>query len=130
MYELYASNLLILLRNCFRTAAFFYPWDSVANSQEWPVWVFEFVPMLINSYIMNVYPPAKYLPANHKVYLAVDGETEIEGPGLIDKRPFLITFVVRNALRVRISKRTLIIDRIRSMLSGSSRRKTRKIDIG
>lgn len=93
MYELYASNLLILLRNCFRTAAFFYPWNSVANSQEWLLWVFEFVPMVINSYLMNIYPPAKYLPANHKVYLAMDGKTEIEGPGMIDKRPFLATLL-------------------------------------
>lgn len=93
IYELYASNLLILLRNSFRTAAFFYPWDSVANSSEWPVWVFEFVPMLINSYLMNIYPPAKYMPANHKIYLAVDGKTEMEGPGMIDKRPFWKTLV-------------------------------------
>jgi hypothetical protein len=95
VYELYASNLLILLRNCFRTAVFFLPWNSIAHSQEWPMWVFEAVPMLINSYLMNIYPPAKYMPANHKVYLAMDGKTEIEGPGMIDKRPFLVTLVVR-----------------------------------
>lgn len=93
MYELYLSNFLILLRNCFRTAAFFYPWNSTANGKEWPVWVFEFVPMVINTYLMNVYPPAKYLPANQKIYLAVDGVTEIEGPGLIDKRPFWLTLI-------------------------------------
>lgn len=91
MYVLYASNMLLLLRNTFRTAAFFYPWDSVANGKEWPIWVFEFVPMVVNSYLMNVLPPAKYLPANAKVYLAMDGTTEIEGPGMVDKRPFLYT---------------------------------------
>ena len=94
IYELYASNLLILLRNCFRTAAFFYPWDSVANGKEWPIWIFEFVPMVINTYLMNIYPPAKYMPANHKIYLAMDGKTEVEGPGMIDKRPFLLTLFV------------------------------------
>jgi len=130
MYELYASNFLILLRNCFRTAAFFYPWNSVANDQEWPVWVFEYVPMLINSCLMNIYPPAKYLPANHKFYLAVDGKTEIEGPGLIDKRPFLITVVVRHASRQSASRGTLIMDRIRSTLAESSQRKIKRIDIG
>jgi hypothetical protein len=93
VYELYASNLLILLRNCFRTAVFFLPWNNIAHSQEWPLWVFEAVPMLINSYLMNIYPPAKYIPANHKVYLAMDGKTEIEGPGMIDKRPLLVTIV-------------------------------------
>lgn len=93
MYVLYASNLLLLLRNSFRTAAFFYPWDSVANGSEWPIWVFEFVPMVINTYLMNILPPAKYLPANQKIYLAMDGETELEGPGMIDKRPFLVSLV-------------------------------------
>ena len=91
MYELYLSNFLILFRNCFRTAAFFYSWSSVANGEEWPIWVFEFVPMLVNTFLMNIYPPAKYMPANQKIYLAIDGKTEIEGPGLIDKRPFLVT---------------------------------------
>lgn len=91
LYELYASNMLILLRNTFRTAATFYSWTSVANGLEWPVWVFEFVPMLINSYLMNIVPPAKYLPANAKIYLAIDGVTEIEGPGMVDKRHFLLT---------------------------------------
>lgn len=93
LYELYASNLLIMLRNCFRTAACFYSWNSVANGTEWPAWVFEFVPMLINSFLMNIVPPAKYLPANPKVYLAMDGVTEIEGPGMVDKRHWLLTFV-------------------------------------
>lgn len=91
MYVLYASNLLLLLRHTFRTAATFYPWDSVANGSEWPVWVFEFVPMLINTYLMNFFPPAEHLPADHKIYLAMDGKTEIEGPGMVDKRPFLVT---------------------------------------
>lgn len=93
LYELYLSNFLILFRNCFRTAAFFYSYNSTANGKEWPIWVFEFVPMVINTYLMNVYPPAKYLPANHKIYLAMDGKTEIEGPGLIDKRAFWKTLV-------------------------------------
>lgn len=92
IYELYASNTLILLRNSFRTAACFYPYNSVANGSEWPAWVFEWVPMLINSYLMNVVPPARYLPANPKIYLAMDGVTEIEGPGMVDQRHWLITF--------------------------------------
>lgn len=47
--------------------------------------------MLLNSYLMNVYPPAKYLPADHKIYLATDGKTELVGPGAADRRPFLLT---------------------------------------
>ncbi|RVX70068.1 hypothetical protein B0A52_06240 [Exophiala mesophila] len=93
IYELYASSFLILLRNCFRTASFFYPWYSVANGEEWPFWVFEAVPMLINTFLLNVYPPAKYLPRNHKTYLAKDGITELEGPGMVDKRRFIYTLI-------------------------------------
>ncbi|ETN46625.1 uncharacterized protein HMPREF1541_00811 [Cyphellophora europaea CBS 101466] len=89
IYTMYASSLLILLRNCFRTATFFYSYNSVANGEEWPFWVFEALPMLCNSIMLNVWPPAKYLPANHKVYLAIDGKTELVGPGMVDKRPFL-----------------------------------------
>lgn len=48
--------------------------------------------MVIVTYLFNIYPPAKYMPASQKVYLAMDGKTELEGPGLIDKRPFLKTF--------------------------------------
>ena len=91
VYTMYASSFLICLRNCFRTAAVFYPWYSTINSKEWPFWVFEALPMLINTFMLNVYPPAKYLPANHKIYLAVDGKTELTGPGMVDKRPFLST---------------------------------------
>ena len=47
--------------------------------------------MFINTYLLNVYPPAKYLPANYKIYLATDGKTELEGPGAADNRPFLMT---------------------------------------
>ncbi|KAK5063214.1 hypothetical protein LTR84_005291 [Exophiala bonariae] len=91
IYELYLSSFLILVRNCFRTAAFFYPPTAPANGKEWPFWVFEIVPMLLNSVLLNIYPPAKYLPRNYKIYLAVDGKTEIEGPGMVDKRPFIMT---------------------------------------
>ena len=91
VYSLYLSGFLILIRNTFRTASFFYPTDSTANGKEWIFWVLEVVPMLLNSYLMNVYPPLKYLPHNHKIYLAVDGKTEIEGPGMVDNRPFILT---------------------------------------
>lgn len=93
IYSLYVSNFLILLRNCFRTAAFFYPYNSTVNGREWPLYVLEIFPMLINTYLLNVYPPAKYLPANHKIYLAVDGKTELESEGMVDNRPFLVSLV-------------------------------------
>lgn len=91
VYELYLSGFLILIRNTFRTAAFFYPPNSIANRREWLFWVLEALPMLANTYLMNIYPPAKYLPVNRKTYLAVDGKTELEGPGMVEHRPFLLT---------------------------------------
>lgn len=93
IYELYLSGFLILIRNTFRTAAFFYPAASPANSDEWLFWVLEILPMFANTILMNVYPPLKYLPPNYKIYLAVDGETEIEGPGMVENRPFFLTLV-------------------------------------
>ena len=88
---LYTSSLLILIRNTFRTATFFYPESSPCNRIEAFFWIFEATPMLINTYMMNLFPPAKYMPANHKIYLAKDGKTELEGPGMVDKRHFLLS---------------------------------------
>ena len=91
VYLLYVSSFLILSRNVFRTATFYCSPLSPANRIEAYFWVFEAVPMVINTYMMNVVPPAKYMPANHKTYLAKDGLTELEGPGMVDRRPFLQT---------------------------------------
>ncbi|EXJ85554.1 hypothetical protein A1O1_05918 [Capronia coronata CBS 617.96] len=93
IYELYLSGFLILIRNTYRTAAFFYPPVSPANGDEVFFWVLEALPMLVNTFLMNIFPPGKYLPSNHKIYLAVDGKTEVEGPGMVDKRSFLLTLI-------------------------------------
>lgn len=91
IYELYLSSFLILFRNTFRTATYFYSYTSFTNSTEALFYVFEVLPMLICTYTFNVFPPAKHLPRNYKIYLAVDGKTELEGPGKLDKRNFLLT---------------------------------------
>lgn len=93
IYVLYASGFLILVRNIFRTASFFYPPTSPANGDEVFFWLFEALPMLANTFLLNIFPPAKYIPKNHKTYLARDGKTEIEGPGMVDRRHFLMTLV-------------------------------------
>ena len=91
IYTMYASCTLIVLRNLFRTVIIFLPWDAYANTTEWLIWVWEMVPMLLNTYMLNVWPPAKYLPSDNKVYLARDGKTELQGPGWEDRRHFLLT---------------------------------------
>lgn len=88
---LYASSTLILIRNIFRTITFFTAYDSYINRSEALFYVIEILPMVTNTFLLNILPPAKYLPQNHKVYLARDGRTEITGPGWVDKRPFLQT---------------------------------------
>ena len=90
-YMLYFSSFMILFRNTFRTATYFYPYVSTANANEALFYVFEVLPMLICTYTFNIFPPSKYLPVNYKIYLAMDGKTELEGPGKLDKRPFLLT---------------------------------------
>ena len=47
--------------------------------------------MVCNTVMLNIWPPAKYLPNNNKIYLSRDGKTELEGPGWEDRRPFLLT---------------------------------------
>src|SRR5271155_2690498 len=92
IFELYAASFFILFRNTFRTATFCYPYTSFTNSNEALFYCFEVLPMLICTYIFNVYPPAKYLPRNYRIYLAKDGKTELEGPGKLDDRPFWVTW--------------------------------------
>ncbi|KAL2426092.1 Lipid-translocating exporter-like protein RTA1 [Exophiala dermatitidis] len=92
IYELYFSCFLILIRNVFRTASFFYSPISPVNGDEVYFWVLEILPMLVNTYLLNLFPPAKYLPWDNKIYLAQDGKTELKGPGMVDNRPFLLSF--------------------------------------
>lgn len=47
--------------------------------------------MLLVTVILNIWHPARLLPQSNKIYLATDGVTEREGPGWVDKRPFLLT---------------------------------------
>ena len=49
--------------------------------------------MFVNTFLLNAFHPAKYLPRSNKVFLAKDGKTEIEGPGYSDKRFFLLTII-------------------------------------
>ncbi|KAI5833647.1 hypothetical protein K523DRAFT_369685 [Schizophyllum commune Tattone D] len=47
-------------------------------------------PMVCNEYtFLNVFHPARFLPRNYKVFLARDGQTEMEGPGDANKRGWI-----------------------------------------
>ena len=105
LYTLYCSSILIAVRTIYRTVEYFSisqvrvrpGFDPMSISPivryEWFFWVFEALLMIINSALLNVRHPARYLPRNNKIYLAQDGVTEIEGPGFEDKRMFLWTIL-------------------------------------
>ena len=105
LYTLYCSSALITVRTIYRTVEYFSisqvrvrpGFDPMSISPivryEWFFWVFEALLMIINSVLLNVRHPARYLPRSNKVYLAKDGVTEIEGPGYEDKRFFLWTIL-------------------------------------
>ncbi|ORX36958.1 RTA1 like protein-domain-containing protein [Kockovaella imperatae] len=106
---LYVSCTLISVRTIYRIVEYFASTRSIhllysgqVNEQsqlsamftnEWFFWVFEASVMLINSVILNAFHPMRYLPESNKIYLDRDGATEVEGPGIQDKRHFLLTII-------------------------------------
>ncbi|EAQ92160.1 hypothetical protein CHGG_00395 [Chaetomium globosum CBS 148.51] len=73
LYTLYASTFLLAVRTVFRVG--------------------RATLMLLNHVLMNVRHPRKYLPQSTKTYLALDGVTEVKGPGYKDGRPFVVTLL-------------------------------------
>ena len=88
---LYTSSTLILIRNIYRVIE---QWNGLnpnyLQTHEAFFYIFDAALMLINSVILNVWHPARYLPRNNKVFLSKDGVTEAEGPGWDDARPWWI----------------------------------------
>jgi hypothetical protein len=98
---LYCSCTLITIRTIYRTVEFymavsFNPTDphiSPILTSEPYFWCFEAMVMISNSVMLNVFHPSSVLPRSNKIYLALDGVTEVEGPGYKDPRPLLATFL-------------------------------------
>ena len=88
---LYASSALILVRNIYRVVDVWQGYMGYLEKHEAFFYAFDAALMLTNSVMLNIWHPLRYLPNNNKVYLAQEGVTEREGPGWVDKRPFLIT---------------------------------------
>ena len=102
---LYVSSALIGIRTIYRTVEYFTS-SSLNNHSgidadklspilryEWFFWVFEATLMVLNTFLLNIRHPMRFLPRNKKIYLALDGVTEVEGPGYEDKRFWLITLI-------------------------------------
>ena len=113
---LYGTSTLVLLRCIFRAVEAFgmytgncgeYYCGTVTND-EWYLYVFEAAPMVLFTYWLNIIHPGRFLPREHKRYLDPDGKTERLGPGWIDERSNLMTFVdlfdVQGAFRGRPEK--------------------------
>lgn len=100
---LYISCTLITTRTVFRTVEYFsaagaHTWEDPSDvdpiiKNEWFFWFFEVTIMYLNTTMLNIFHPMKFLPRSNKSYLAKDGVTEVEGPGFDDPRPWFVTFV-------------------------------------
>ncbi|PGH05859.1 hypothetical protein AJ79_06701 [Helicocarpus griseus UAMH5409] len=91
LITLYLACLLIMIRNIFRIVETFQGWGSSMGSTEAYFWGLDAVSVFVITVMMNLYPPASYLPRSYKTYLARDGKTELTGPGWVDDRHFLLT---------------------------------------
>ena len=85
---LYASSALILARNIYRCIEVWQGYTGYLQRHEAFFYVFDAGLMLVNSVMLNVWHPARYLPASNRVYLGRDGAMEHEGPGWVDPRPW------------------------------------------
>jgi len=104
LMTLYVSVALISARTIYRVVEYFAVADlpvpgspaaggtvSPLVSQEWFFYVFEGAAMLLDSLLFNVFHPRRFLPRDSRVYLEQDNETEVEGSGSHDERPFILT---------------------------------------
>ena len=88
---LYASSALILVRNIYRCIEVWQGYTGYLQRHEAFFYVFDAGLMLVNTIMLNVWHPARFLPRSNKVYLARDGVMELEGPGWVDKRPWWVS---------------------------------------
>lgn len=108
LLTLYISTALIIIRCVYRlleevtgnTAVDFRNPEALkelspALRYEWYLYVFEAVPMLINSFMWNLRNPQRWLPADYRVALAPDGSGEVEGSQVVvkDQRSLFVRFM-------------------------------------
>jgi len=78
---LYASSALLMVQNIYSLVEYFSSPLAWVNTHETFFYVFDALPLYLNTTILSWYHPSRYFPANPKVFLATDGITEVEGPG-------------------------------------------------
>lgn len=87
----YISSVFILIRNIYRCIEAWQGYTGYLHKHDAFFYVFDAGLMLVNTTMLNAWHPARYLPSNNKVYLAKDGVTEVEGPGWVDSRGWLMS---------------------------------------
>ncbi|KAI0150652.1 RTA1 like protein-domain-containing protein [Xylariaceae sp. FL1272] len=105
LLTLYISSGIIAVRCIYRTVEYFeaetvsyYSGDVTASGispvirYEWFFYVFEATLMFVNSVLLNIRHPRRWLPKSTKVYLAKDG-SEVMGPGYKEDRNFVATLL-------------------------------------
>lgn len=90
---LYVSSGLILSRHVYRVVEVWEGYDGYLANHEAFFYVFDGALMLINSVMLNVFHPMKYLPHSWKIYLSQDSVTELEGDCVMDRRPIWATIL-------------------------------------
>lgn len=88
---MYISCTIVTARCIYRIVEFFQGYTGYVYTHEVFFWVFEASIMFVNTAMLNIWHPGRYLPRSNKVFLSKDGVTELRGPGWTDKRTFLLT---------------------------------------
>ena len=89
LYVMYASCLFVTTRCIYRIVEFFQGFTGEIYDTEWFFWVFEASLMFLNTAMLNVWHPGRYLPTGTRTFLALDGVERV-GPGWEDTRPALL----------------------------------------
>jgi hypothetical protein len=93
LFVLYISTAIVSARCIYRIVEFFEYGSGPLSRSEAYFWVFEASIMFVNTAMLNVWHPGKYLPRSNKVFLSMDGKTELRGPGYKEKRAFIATII-------------------------------------
>lgn len=100
---LYGTSTLVLVRCIYRSVEKFTLLSLISSQsctaacgnvlkKEWFLYVFDAAPMILYTYWLNIVHPGKYLPKDAKRFLDTS-KVERHGPGWIDKRSTLATFI-------------------------------------
>ncbi|PTU19748.1 hypothetical protein P175DRAFT_0516827 [Aspergillus ochraceoroseus IBT 24754] len=100
-YTLYGTSALVMVRCIFRAIESMNTTSrdscndicAAVYGKEWLLYAFDAAPMVVFTFWVNLLHPGRSLPRDKKQYLDTDGMSERMGPGWIDKRSTVETFI-------------------------------------